>query len=387
MVVASILTGGVTAKLGYYVPAMIVSPSLMAVGQGLMSTFSVNETSAHWIGFQFLTGFGLGVGMQAAGLAAQTVLPKPDVPTGISIMFFSQQLGGAIFTSVGQNLLSTWLTSNLSGFDGVDPSGVVNQGAGDIINRLRPEDQPRMREIYNHAISRIFLCAMGVAIAAVIAALFMEWKNIKKVKAPGAAGANSARALHGNIPPLAGRGQAPAVVDQGDLVKPASSSGEGTKQAGVVPVEKAGCEHCEHCRLSRAVTLAPSEQMSRLSNISNSPSNLTIPVNQLNRLSGLGEAARLAAIARDAVAQLEELTRPYSVMSTATSRPLVSVTSQPVHPLENPIPATEASSQQNTVCATTPVTPVLRDRTAADSTESFHLSNLPSPSQITTNER
>ncbi|KAL7629100.1 hypothetical protein AAE478_000618 [Parahypoxylon ruwenzoriense] len=179
LVAGSIMAGGTTQKLGYYVPAMLVCPTIMAIGQGLMSTFRVGETSAHWIGYQFLVGFGLGTGMQSAGLAAQAVLPKPDVPTGIALMFFCQQLGGGVFTSVGQNLLSTYMVEHVADVPGLDPKQITNEGATDIVDNVPPEYQAGVRDLYNRAISRIFLCSMGIALVAFVAALFMEWKNIK----------------------------------------------------------------------------------------------------------------------------------------------------------------------------------------------------------------
>ena len=160
---------------------MLISPSVMAVGLGLMSTFRPGETSAHWIGYQFLAGFGLGWGMQSASLASQAVLPAPDIPTGTAIMFFSQQLGGAIFTSVGQNLLSSRLISQISDIPGLDPAGVVSEGAGDVLRKVAPEFRTQVRDAYNDSITRIFLCSMGLALAAVVAAMFVEWINIKKV--------------------------------------------------------------------------------------------------------------------------------------------------------------------------------------------------------------
>lgn len=195
LVVASILSGAVTQNLGYYVPAMLFCPSIMAVGLGLMSTFGVGETSAHWIGYQIIAGLGLGAGMQTAGLAAQAVLPRPDIPTGVSIMFFCQQLGGGIFTSVGQNLLSTYLVEHVRDVPGLDPKSITSEGAADIVNNVAPEYQGGVKEIYNDAISRIFLCGMGVVLVALLAALFMEWKNIKGMRSgpPGAKPSGDAR--------------------------------------------------------------------------------------------------------------------------------------------------------------------------------------------------
>lgn len=184
LVVASILSGAITQRIGYYVPAMLVCPSLMAVGEGLMSTFRVGEVASHWIGFQFIAGFGLGIGMQASSLAAQSVLPKPDVPTGISIMFFAQQLGGAIFTSVGQNLLSNSLVDQLRNVPGIQPGAVVGEGATNFVDQVPADRKDEVLHIYNGALTHIFRVAMGVALVAVVAAMFMEWKNLKKTGPP-----------------------------------------------------------------------------------------------------------------------------------------------------------------------------------------------------------
>ncbi|KAK8059901.1 major facilitator superfamily transporter [Apiospora saccharicola] len=247
LVVASILSGAITQRIGYYVPAMLVCPSLMAVGEGLMSTFRVGEVASHWIGFQFIAGFGLGIGMQASSLAAQSVLPKPDVPTGISIMFFAQQLGGAIFTSVGQNLLSNSLVDQLRNVPGINPGAVVGEGATNFVDHVPADRKDKVLHIYNDALTHIFRVAMGVALVAVVAAMFMEWKNLKKTGPPkggpppppqpaAAAAASSDSATSRSRTPLGGSKvsldkSAPSSVLADDVVaaktshaKPATSS-------------------------------------------------------------------------------------------------------------------------------------------------------------------
>ncbi|KAI5926644.1 major facilitator superfamily domain-containing protein [Camillea tinctor] len=325
LVVASILSGAFTQKVGYYVPAMIISPSLLAVGQGLMSTFRVHEVSSHWIGFQVVAGFGLGAGMQASNLAAQAVLPLPDVPTGIAIMFFAQQLGGGIFTSVGQNLLSTYLQSHLNDIPGIDASQITSEGAGDLIAKVSPEYRETVRDVYNQAISKIFLCAMGVALVAVVAALFMEWKSIKKGHPPkgGSITIESTQELKNALKsPVQETGTAGTHKSSGEaseISRPQdyslnrsnphtehSQASESPRQSKelIATATKPGCEHCDHCRLSKTMTLAPSIQPSRFSR----QSLVTSPTTDSISLSHYEEAARLAAIARTAVAQLEQLT-------------------------------------------------------------------------------
>ncbi|KAI1634975.1 major facilitator superfamily domain-containing protein [Biscogniauxia mediterranea] len=314
LVVASILSGAFTQKVGYYVPAMVISPSLLAVGQGLMSTFRVNEVISHWIGFQVVAGFGLGVGMQASNLAAQAVLPLPDVPTGISIMFFAQQLGGGIFTSVGQNLLSTYLQSHLTNIPGINPNQITSEGAGDLVEKVPPEYRQTVREVYNQALSKIFLCAMGVALAAVVAALFMEWKNIKKSAPPkdGPAGIKATSEPNNEEkPPIQETGTTRTHNSFGETSNKSDSQSDSLgrpkprtehfqshgsphqSEELVAPVIKSGCDHCNHCRLSGANTLTSPARTNRFSQQS------------------LEEAARLASAAHDAVAHLEQLTKPH----------------------------------------------------------------------------
>ncbi|KAK5636418.1 hypothetical protein RRF57_012131 [Xylaria bambusicola] len=342
LVVGSTLSGIFTQKVGYYVPAMIASPSLLAVGQGLMSTFRVNESSSHWIGFQVIAGFGLGLGMQAASLAAQAVLPLPDVPIGIAIMFFAQQLGGGIFTSVGQNLLSTYLVSNLH-IPGLSPDQITSEGATDLVTSVAPEYRLTVKTVYNQAISQIFLCAMGVALVATAAALFMEWKNVKKTGPPGAGpGARaqpaddlpseeSSALFIESSPKLSSDNNSNADRKDGKMTMNGAITNSEEDHTFLVP--KTGCEHCEHCRLSRALTLSPERQsMSQppeaLSNRNLRSQPLAYQMNAPPP-GALEEAARLASIAREAVAQLEELTRPFSTTGASIDHHPVQIVSLP----------------------------------------------------------
>lgn len=182
LVVSSLISGGMTQRIGYYVPSMYVAPALMSIGEGLLSTLDRNSPTSHWVSYQFISGFGLGFGMQTAGLAMQTVLPHDDVSTGVAINFFVQQLGGAVFTSVGQAILTNILVSELSHLPGFDPKLIVSEGATQIVQRVGPENADLVINAYNAAIRYIFQTSMGLAFGSLLCALGMEWKSIKKNK-------------------------------------------------------------------------------------------------------------------------------------------------------------------------------------------------------------
>ncbi|KAH7165616.1 major facilitator superfamily domain-containing protein [Dactylonectria macrodidyma] len=182
LVVASIISAMCTQRIGYYVPMMLLCPSVMAVGAGLLSTFTPKTGSSHWIAYQFIIGFGVGLGMQTSGLAVQTTLPKDDVSTGLAITFFAQQLGGAIFVSVGQTILNGLLAKRLAGIPGLNGQTIVKTGATDLHKIVPEKYMGTVVRAYNYAITRIFLAAVAISLAALVSAMFMEWKSIKKGK-------------------------------------------------------------------------------------------------------------------------------------------------------------------------------------------------------------
>lgn len=187
--VASILSGGLTSKIGYYTPFLILCAIVMAIGAGLMSTLKIHSSKAAWIGFQVCFGFGIGLGQQQTGLAAQTVLPSKDVPTGVSLKFFGQSLGGAIFVTVGQSVLSNRLVENLTKIPGLmashpelDASQIVNLGALELKEVFGLEYSDAVILAFNNALDATFKVGFIVSCLALIGALLVEWKSIKGIE-------------------------------------------------------------------------------------------------------------------------------------------------------------------------------------------------------------
>jgi hypothetical protein len=136
------------------------------------------------MGYQILYGFGVGAGAQAASLAAQTVLPREDVPLGSAMNFFAQQLGGAIFVPVAQNIFTGALVKKLAGVAGLDTSVVLNTGATDLRKVVKVEDLGAVVDAYSFACTRVFVLGAALSACMMIGALGVEWKSIKKGK-PG----------------------------------------------------------------------------------------------------------------------------------------------------------------------------------------------------------
>ena len=180
LVIASIAAGILTSKvIGYWTPNMIVCSIMMSIGAGLMTTFTTETGPAKWIGYQVVFGLGIGMGFQQPSVAAQTLLPKKDVPTGVSLMFFGQNVGGALFVSVGQNVLSNRLAKSLSQVAGVDPAAVVNAGATNLRAMVPPQTLDAVLKDYGNALTNVFYVAVAVSCLSLVGALCMEWESVK----------------------------------------------------------------------------------------------------------------------------------------------------------------------------------------------------------------
>lgn len=199
VVVASIMSGGLTQRIGYYTPFMIVGSSLMAVGTGLLTTWNMNTSSSMWIGYQVILGLGVGCTMQHPNLAVQIVLPKQDVPTGTAILSLCQTLGGAVFTAVGQNLYIQKFSSGLHRIGGLDSKQILQGGATDLTRTVPPALRLDVLKAYNSSLTKgTFFAALVVACLAVPAALGMEWRSVKEKQGPN----NAATQDEEKMPPV-----------------------------------------------------------------------------------------------------------------------------------------------------------------------------------------
>lgn len=185
LVVYSKTAGALVARVGYQVPFMIANGVIMSIGAGLITTFTPFTGHSKWIGYQAIFGFGLGLGMQQANLATQAVLARKDAPTGIALIIFCQQLGGAVFVSIGQNMFANKLANGLRPIPGINPAAVVDTGAAEIRYVVNPDMLGKVLLAYNGSLTKTFTAALVMACLFIIGALSMEWKKMKGMKHGG----------------------------------------------------------------------------------------------------------------------------------------------------------------------------------------------------------
>lgn len=180
-VVGLIIGGMSTSVVGYYVPGAIFGSCLASVGAGLISTWKVDSPLSVWVGFQVISGVGLGFVYQIPNLAIQAVLPKKDAPIGFAVCLFGGLLLSSVFISVGESVLVNQLVSGLSRLTGtpVPAKLVYASGATTLLGRLPENLQAAGLVVYNDSLQVVFQMGLALSCISVPAACALEWKSVQ----------------------------------------------------------------------------------------------------------------------------------------------------------------------------------------------------------------
>ncbi|KAL3449106.1 major facilitator superfamily domain-containing protein [Aspergillus insuetus] len=144
----------------------LASPILSSTGCGLLTTLAPHTSTGKWIGYQILMGAGAGLGMQLSLTSAQSFAHHADIIMGTTIILLCQNLTATVLTSVAATVLNSQLAMRLRdevpGLRG-DTQLVTGAGATGFRDVVPPELIPAVLEVYNEAVTKTFLVAVGVA--------------------------------------------------------------------------------------------------------------------------------------------------------------------------------------------------------------------------------
>lgn len=180
----SVLAGIAVSKIGYFAPPAIIGAAISTVGCGLLTTLQVNSGPGKWVVYQVIISTGIGMAVQQGVIAVQTVLKLDQIPVGIAAIISMQSLGGAVFVSVGNNILQNTLNeaSATNELPGVDVKAVITAGATQFRSIVPATTLPALLVVYNTALRKVFTCAIPLSGLAFFASFFLEWKSVRDKK-------------------------------------------------------------------------------------------------------------------------------------------------------------------------------------------------------------
>ncbi|EPQ52853.1 MFS general substrate transporter [Gloeophyllum trabeum ATCC 11539] len=182
VIIATIAANGAVTFVGYVPPFMIFGSTLASIGTGLLHLLSPTTSTGKWIGYQIITGVGVGTTYQLAYLASQTVLSAADVEVGTAIVIFSQTLGGCFFVSISQSIYQNRFLKYLAAVPGVDIPAVIAGGMTTFRATVPENLLPQVIVASNLALRDALAPSIALACLAFVAALFIEWKSTKGQK-------------------------------------------------------------------------------------------------------------------------------------------------------------------------------------------------------------
>lgn len=180
VVVASMASGILVSKLGYYNPFFLLSSIMMPIGAGLLSTLTIDSPPREWIGYQILFGLSLGFGSQQPLNVVQTVLTRADISTGAALIMFIRFLGSAIFLPVAENVfINKLVTEATKNLPKISPSKILEAGATDLRKIVSTDAELQILLVdYNSAIMATFYIVVATSALTIFGSVLVEWRKV-----------------------------------------------------------------------------------------------------------------------------------------------------------------------------------------------------------------
>jgi MFS family permease len=165
-------------RVKFYALAMIACSILSAIGFSMLSRFTPQTSHSAWIGYEVLTGLGIGIGLGITPLTVQ-ILKEPSL-VSTDILKTTEIMGGAIFVSIGQCIFANvLLASGLKRFAPlIEPSTVFASGASGLENSIELPSLQGVILAYNDALIWLFVPAAVLAAMMLIGGLVIEWESV-----------------------------------------------------------------------------------------------------------------------------------------------------------------------------------------------------------------
>jgi EmrB/QacA subfamily drug resistance transporter len=191
ILIGSIGSGQLIAKIGRYKVFPVVGTAVMAVGIYLLSRLDASTAAWQSSLYMLTVGLGLGLVMQVLILAVQNSVDYRDMGVATSSATFFRSMGGTFGIAVFGAILSSQLTSNIAKL--VPGSATQNistdqlTGSPQVIHHLPDAVRLPLIEAFVDSLHTVFLLAVPVVIVAFVVSWLIPELPLRSGKQHGAA--------------------------------------------------------------------------------------------------------------------------------------------------------------------------------------------------------
>ncbi|USP77299.1 efflux pump protein [Curvularia clavata] len=182
-------TGALVSKLGYYLPWALGGSVILAVGNGLVSTFLPTTSIGQWVGYQIVMGVGRGVILQIPLIAVQNAVTPPQIAVAMAILVFLQNFGVSIGITISNAVFAQTLVKAIrQNAPSISPQAALNAGSGaGAVRDLVIGHEEELNGVllaYSESLRNVFYILVGFSCAAVVLSLGMGWVDVRKKQTP-----------------------------------------------------------------------------------------------------------------------------------------------------------------------------------------------------------
>lgn len=184
IIISAALSGAVIHLTGRYIYFLRFGGCVTAIAAGLLFTIDVNTSNAKLIGFQILSGFGVGVALQNVIIACQAEWADREelIPQATSVVTFFQLMGGVLGIAIAGAVFANQFRSNIAIYaPGLDPR--VTEAVRTtltVLSRLDADTAQKVISAYVRSLNYVFIISVPISILACLAGFLITDHNVKE---------------------------------------------------------------------------------------------------------------------------------------------------------------------------------------------------------------
>ncbi|KAF2449060.1 MFS gliotoxin efflux transporter glia [Karstenula rhodostoma CBS 690.94] len=151
----------------HHQPFLLLGAFLATAGAAAIYSVDAPATTRKWLGFELLTGMGIGLCLQIPMIYNQSLVSRNDIPSVTSLTLFTENLGTSLFVASCEASFQQGLVAHLKkSLPSLDPHDVVNAGATQIRNLFHGDELDMVLGSYLHGCRVSHLIALSCGVVA-----------------------------------------------------------------------------------------------------------------------------------------------------------------------------------------------------------------------------
>ncbi|CEJ81239.1 hypothetical protein VHEMI01379 [[Torrubiella] hemipterigena] len=176
----SMASGFVLGSTNQWVPYLIGSAALSAVGSGLIYTFTPDTLTATWAGYQILAGAATGFLSQLPIMSNTACVDMTEMSTMSAMTLFFQIIGCSFSVSAAQSIFGNTLPKRLAETaPEIDRTTILSVGASQLRNTFSEQQLPVVILAYMDALKGTFALATAMFAISALLAVMHKWEALR----------------------------------------------------------------------------------------------------------------------------------------------------------------------------------------------------------------